>query len=111
MRFVVDVARGRLSCPDLLRGIGATSLMRRELAAFVIGRQAEDLPEHRRIDPARCAILCPLRAGRMTLALDVRDDDWEYATAKLMNLVHETYIYLHRYWPEYTHDTLGSSTE
>lgn len=111
MRVVVDIKRRRLSCPDLLLQIGAATALRRELTAFLKSRQAAELPAHRRVDPARCAILCPVRAGRLTLALEVRDGDWEYATGKLMALVHETHVYLLRYWPEYAHQALGRSLE
>ena len=111
MRLVVDTGHHRLSCPDLLPDIAASSALRRELRAFFETRQSADLPEHRRIDPGRCSIHCPIRAGRMTLALNLLGDDWEYAAGKLMSLVHETCVYLNRYWPEYAHRALGTSLE
>jgi len=111
MRFVVDTRRRRLSCPDLLPDITSSSALRRELRAFLDARQSADLPEHRRIDPARCSIQCSIRSGRMTLALNLLDDDWEYAAGKLRSLVHETCVYLNRYWPEYAHRALGTSLE
>jgi hypothetical protein len=111
MRFVADVVRQRLSCPEMLDGIVATSALRHDLTAFLMGRHSAQLPEHRRVDSARCAIACPVRAGRLTLALDVLDGDWTYATEKLMKLVHETHVYLHRYWPGYAYESLGALLE
>jgi len=111
MRVLVDPARRRLSCPDLLPGIAAKSPLRKALARFLAGRHHRDLPEHRRIDPLRSLIVCPVRAGRATLALDVHDGDWAYATGKLVNLVHEVYVHLHREWPEYAHQAFGTGME
>jgi len=111
MRFVADVVRRRLSCPEMLDGIAATSALRHELTAFLMSRHSPELPEHRRVDSARCTIVCPVRAGRLTLALDVHDGDWTYATGKLMKLIHETHVYLHRYWPDYAYESLGASLE
>lgn len=111
MRLVVDLERHQLSCPDLLDGIPAKSALRRELTTFLRDRHSAELPEHRRVDSARCNILCPVRAGRLTLALEVRGADWEYATRKLVNLIHEAYIYMRRNWPDYSHQKLGATPE
>ncbi len=111
LRVVVDVTRRRLSCPNLLDGIPPKSALRRELTTFLAGRHAAELPEHRRVDSARCRIICAVRAERLTLALEVRNGDWEYAAHKLINLVHEAYVYLQRNWADYAYQSLGAALE
>src|SRR6476469_6789759 len=48
-----DAARQRLTLSDLLPAIKADSMMYGELKEFLKGRAQADVPEHRRIDPAR----------------------------------------------------------
>ena len=110
IRVVIDVPRRRLSCPRLFDSIPPRSGLRREVLHFLGGRQTAELPPHRRIDTARCRVSCKMRSGQLTLALEVRDD-WAYAGQQLINLVHETFIFLNRYWPEYAHESMGATLE
>jgi len=112
LRLVADPRQGRLACPDLLLDIAARSPLRAAIEEFVGGRHAEDLPEHRRIDPTRAKVACSLRARRLSLALQVTgDQDWAYATGKLVNLVHELVLFLNMYWTDYAHRSLGAPQE
>lgn len=107
LRLAIDNHRNRLSCPNLFEGLSAYANLQRDLTAYLAGRHSKELPEHRRVDCARCIIVCRSRSGRLTLALDVGDGDWEYATRKLLSLVHEAFVYLNRYWPDYACERLG----
>jgi hypothetical protein len=112
LRVVADPRKGRLTCPDLLLDVEARSPLRGAIDEFLNGRHAEDLPEHRRIDPSRAQTSCSLRAKRLTLTLRVAAaQDWTYATGKLVNLVHELVLFLNLYWTDYAHRSLGAPQE
>jgi len=66
--------------------------MYREFKQFIASRQSKDVPEHRRIDPRRVNIRISNRAGNIGLTFTVRNNDYEYATRKLINLVQEIYL-------------------
>jgi hypothetical protein len=66
--------------------------MYREFKEFVKSRHSESLPDHRRIDPKRAAARPSNRAGNVALTLTVKNGDYEYATRKLIHLVHEVYL-------------------
>jgi hypothetical protein len=64
----------------------------REFQAFVNSQSDPDRPEHRRIDPKKARVSCALRAKNVSLTMTIRDRDYDYATRKLIALVHETYL-------------------
>jgi hypothetical protein len=96
-----DARHQRLTLSDLLPAIKSDSMMYGELKAFLKGRAEADLPEHRRIDPARATIAPRLRDGVMSLELTLADEDYEYGTRKLVNLAHEIFLFLSEYWADY----------
>jgi hypothetical protein len=90
--LIVDPARKTLRFPVVLPQVPAGSSMYAELLQFVEGRFAEDLPDHRRIDKSKATIQCGNRKGDVSLTLTVLESDYEYATRKLVNLVHEVFL-------------------
>ena len=60
--------------------------------SFVASRQSQETIEHRRIDPKKIRISCSLRNGDISLLFVSKDSDFEYATQKLINLVHEVFL-------------------
>ena len=66
--------------------------MYQELKAFVRSRQADDLPEHRRVDAARLQTRTYSRGGNVLLVMKSLDGDSEYAARKLVHLVNEIYL-------------------
>jgi hypothetical protein len=96
-----DAGRQRLTLSDLLPAVKADSMMYAELKEFLKGRADADVPEHRRIDPARATITPRLRDGVVSLELSLADEDYEYGTRKLVNLAHETFLFLSEYWADY----------
>src|SRR5262245_27119341 len=89
MEITLDAARGELRFKHLLPGVPARSNMYRELKSFIAARHDAELPTHRRVDPARATAAFINRAGRVSLLLTVKEDQYEYATGRLVNLVHE----------------------
>lgn len=92
----------RLSLSDLLPNVRANSMMHKEIKAWLKGRASVDLPEHRRVDPARARAAVRLRGGTLSLTLEARSDaDYEYCTRKIINLTHEFFLFLNEYWADY----------
>ncbi len=66
--------------------------MYREFKEFLESRHDASLPEHRRIDRKKASVRASNRAGNIALTLTVRNSDYEYATRKLIHLVHEVFL-------------------
>jgi len=90
--LILDPPRKTLRFPVVLPEVPANSSMDREYKEFVKSRSDARLPEHRRIDPKK-AVVKPLnRSGNVGLTVTVKRGDYEYATRKLIHLVHETFM-------------------
>ena len=99
--FEVDLRKDTMSLPVVLPGVPAHSSMYWEFREFVESRQSADLPDHRRIDPAKVQVRCGNRDGNVSLTVSVKDGDYDYAVRKLVGLVHEVYgvfLYDGRYY-------------
>lgn len=90
--LIVDPARSTLRFPVVLPQIPPGSPMYAEFRQFVEARFSGDLPGHRTIDRKKATIRCGNRKGDVSLTLTVLDGDYEYATRKLVNLVHEIFL-------------------
>ena len=90
--LLVDTRKRTLRFPVVLPQVPARSAMYAEFKEFVASKQDNSLPEHRRIDPRKARVSCANRAGNVSLTMTLRDRDFEYATRRLIHLVHETYI-------------------
>lgn len=90
--LLLDVTKKTLQFPALLPGVPARSPMFRDLQAFVKERVSGDLPEHRRVDPAKTRVALGNLRGAVSLTLTVKDGDYEYATRKLIQIAHEIFL-------------------
>ncbi len=88
----LDVAKKTLCFPEVLPGVPARSPMYRDLQAFLKARQSAELPEHRRVNPAKARLACGNQRGTVSIALTVKDGDFEYATRKIIHMVHEIFL-------------------
>jgi len=90
--LILDTRRKTLRFPVVLPQVPARSEMYGELQGFVRARQSGELPKHRTIDPKKAVVRTSNRAGNVALTVSVRGTDYEYATRKLIHLVHEIYL-------------------
>ena len=90
--LILDPRTGTLRFPLLLPNVPAASTMYSEFKAFVEWRHAKTAPAHRGIDRKKARVHCRNRDGNVSLALTVKDGDYEYATRKLIHLVHEIFL-------------------
>jgi hypothetical protein len=88
----LDVRKGMLRFPEVLPEVPARSAMYRELQAFLKSRQSDEVPQHRRVDPAKARLTANNLRGSVALTLTTKDGDFEYATRKIINIVHEIFL-------------------
>ncbi len=91
-RLRFEPRRGALVFVDLLPAVPYPSDMDRELRRFVAGRASDDLPAHRRIDPAKVSCRCRNRGGKVSIEVRCLDGDVEYAAGKAVKLVNEIFL-------------------
>jgi hypothetical protein len=90
--LILDPARKTMRFPVVLPEVPAHSSMDREYKEFVKSRSDASLPEHRRIDPKKAVVQPSNRGGNVGLTVAVKAGGYEYATRKLIHLVHETFM-------------------
>ena len=90
--LILDPHKKMLRFPMVLPEVPAGSSMYRELKQFVESRHSESLPDHRRIDPKKATVRPSNRSANVALTVTVKNSDYEYATRKLIHLVHEVYL-------------------
>jgi hypothetical protein len=103
--------QGKLVFVDLLPRIVNNSLIHREIKAFLKERSSPMLPEHRRVDPLRVTVKSRLVDGVLSLEMTIADGDYNYATTKLINLVHELFLFLNEHWADYMWENFQVSME
>jgi hypothetical protein len=107
--LILDTRKKTLRFPVVLPEVPARSSMYREFKEFVGSRHAAGLLEHRRIDPKKAVVRPSNRGGNIALTLTVKNGDYDYATRKLIHLVHEiflVFLYDGRYY-DYLIKTFG----
>ena len=97
----------RSVCP----GVAARSPILRDLRAFVADRASPRLPDHRRVDRRRATLRCRASRGAVSLELVATRNHHEYGVGKIVNLVHEVFLYLHAYHPEYMWERFDAPQE
>ncbi len=101
MELRVDTAKHELKFRQLLPGVPASSMMYAELKRFIAERHEQELPEHRRIDRRRAEVSCTNRGGAVSIALQVKNNQYAYGVNRIVNLVHELFVHLRDAHPEY----------
>ncbi len=92
---------GSLTFTNVLPHVPARSALYADLKRFIESRTSSRLPAHRRIDP-RCARPgCSSRRGTMLIHVVAKPRHHAYGVTKSINLVHELFLHLHTYFPEY----------
>lgn len=110
-RLTYEPVSGTLTFTNVLPGVRARSALYAELERFVAGRAARTLPAHRRIDRRRARPGCSLRRGTMLLHVVAKPGCHAYGAARAINLVHEVFLHLHAYFPEYLWEHHGLAQE
>lgn len=104
-------ATGTFVFRNLLPNVPARTTLFRDLQAFVAGRASPRLPPHRRVDRRRARIRCVSARRIASVELVATRNHHEYGVNKVINLVHEIFLYLHAYRPEYMWDNFDAPQE
>ena len=94
-------ASGTFVFRALLPNVPARSPLFSDLGAFVAGRASPRLPDHRRIDPRRARARCVAARKAVSLELVATRNFHDYGVNRVVNLVHEVFLYLQEHRPEY----------
>jgi hypothetical protein len=87
-----DPAAHSLRFRDLLPAVPARSAMDRAFRAFIAGRSARPVVEHRRVDLRRMGVRCLNRGGALSLVVTLKPAHAEYGARKAVHLVHDILI-------------------
>ncbi len=90
--LLFDPKTRTLRFPVLLPQVPANSPTHKAFKAYIKSRQHESRPEHRRVDSERVALRTVNRSDAISLSIKSKDGDIEYATRKLIQLVHEIFL-------------------
>lgn len=90
--LIFDAPKNTLRFPLVLPNVPAHSAMYQELKQFIAAQHADELPEHRRIDRTHTQIQPSNRGGKVALTAQFVAGQDEYATRKLIHLVHEIFL-------------------
>ena len=90
--MLLDVGRKTLHFPVVLPGVLARSTMYRDLQAFLKLRQSNKMLEHRRVNPAKARLASSNTRGTVSITVTVKDGDFDYATRKIIHIVHEIFL-------------------
>jgi hypothetical protein len=101
MELNVNTTKHVLRFKQLLPGVPAQSPLYAELKNFIEQRHDRALPEHRRIDRKRAEVSCANRGGAISVSLRVKNNQYAYGVNRLVNLVHELFLFLRESHPEY----------
>ena len=96
-----EPSTGTLVFLNALPAVGSRSPLSYALKKFVAGRSGDELPEHRRVDPARASASAFVRQGDMRLQVVAEPGHHGYGANRVVNLLHEVYLHLSVYYPEY----------
>ena len=94
-------ASGTFVFRGLLPGVPPRSVLYSDVEAFVAGRASTRLPEHRRIDRRRARARCVAARDGVSIELVATRNFHDYGVNRVVNLVHEIFLYLQEYQPEY----------
>ena len=82
-----------------------------ELKSILASRSERAQPAHKRIDARRARAAISLRNGDISLTMQVRGANHEYAVKSALNLINEMFVTLQEHYPEYLIHRFGFSTE
>lgn len=106
---VFDPLRRRLTFPLALPQIDRD--IAAGMKAIVDGRSSRSQPDHKRIDARKCRIAAALRKGDLSLTVDIRGANHDYAVSRALNVINEMFVALHQHHPGYLIERFGISTE
>jgi len=109
--LIVDTGKKTILVPEVLPHVPDT--IYRDFKAFVLSHHGKGLPDHRRIDKTKAGLRCANHRGSVSVAMAVKDGDYDYALRRLIHLIHETYVIflLNGMYSDYVVEQLGADPD
>lgn len=111
LEFSVDGGRGALRFRNLLPNVEPGSALSDDLKRFLRERSNGELPKHRRVDKRRAEVALYNRGGNISIVLRVKNNGYAYGLNKIVNLVHEVFVYLNDAHLDYMCENFGARSE
>ncbi len=111
MLLSVDTVADVLRFQRLLPGLPADSPLYSELKMFLRDRHSLVLPAHRRVDRRRAELSCSNRGGVVSLMLKIKSNQYAYGVNRVVNMVHELFVYLRNGHPDYLVESFDAPQE
>jgi hypothetical protein len=111
MRATFDAARGVLSFPALFPHAAQSPGLVAELRSLIDARATRAVPAHKRVDARRARIAATVRQGALSLSVQVRGSNHEYAVKHVLGVINELFVALHQGYPDYLIEHFGISAE
>lgn len=109
--FDVDSEKGVLRFNRLLPNVPPNSALYSDLLRFLNSRSDPKIPKHRRVEARRATVSCTNRAGNVSIALSVKNNQYDYGLKKLVNLVHEVFVQLNDAYADYLCENFDAPQE
>lgn len=109
--LIVDLKAGSLKVKDFLPNIPGRSALYADLKRFIEARASRDLPPYQRIDTRRVEPALSVRSGNVSVTFKVKNNQYAYATKRIVNLIHQIHNYLSVYHLEYLVENLDFPEE
>ena len=111
MTLIYEGKNSTLRFKNLLLNVPSHSTMYLDLEAFVKGKVDGDLPKHRRIDSQLAEVECSNRGGKVSIVLKVKRGKYQYGVNKIVNLIHEIFLFLRSSWADYMWENVDATKE
>jgi hypothetical protein len=101
MELTLVPAKKALRFERMLPGVKSGTPFALDLKRLIERLKSDEVPQYRRVDPARASLTCSNRQDHLSVSIAVKGDDYEYAVNRMVNVAHELFVYLRSDWPEY----------
>jgi hypothetical protein len=101
MTLTLDPAKSALRFDRFLPGVKAGTPIAADLKRFIETLKSDEVPEYRHVDPERAALTCSNRQDHLSVTIAIKNNEYEYAVNRMVNVAHELFVYLRSAWPEY----------
>ncbi len=109
--MVFDPENGKITLKDLLPNVSVKSDVAEAVRGWVAGRAEKSLPPHRRLDPAKITAQVSVRGDMLSIAFDVKRNQYAYAVPKVLNFCNELFGHLSMYQVQYMWAHMGLPEE
>ena len=111
MTLIYEGKKGTLRFKNLLPNVPSRSAMYLDLKTFLKEKFDGNLPKHRQIDRRLAEVECSNRGGKVSIALKVKRGKYQYGVNKIVNLIHEIFLFLRSSWPDYMWENVDATKE